>query len=471
MNDLAKKHAGDVQNIQRQMRRFFVEKKPVKIFHGSTNSTRAQEFREDEVVDVSALNRILEVNATAGYVVVEPNVPMDALVAETLKHGCIPPVVMEFPGITVGGGIQGGAEESSSFRYGLFHDCALEYEVVIGNGEILVASRQHNAELFWGIAGSYGSLGIITLVKLQLIPAKQFVRLTYRRVKSFEEMISMLQARVQGNDAFLDGIMFAQNLGAVITGNFEAQRTPPFRTFRKATDQWFYLHAQDLAQTYSEYSECTPLEDYLFRYDRGAFWMGQHGFARLHVPFNRFTRFVLNPICNTRTLYKLLHATNLSQEYFLQDFGLPQERALDFLHYLTNTLGIFPLWLCPLKTGRQAKLAHNYLDTAGVLNIGVWGQGKGNFSDFRERNRALEAYVQQLGGRKMLYAHAYYTREEFWKIYDAAWYTRLRKQFHADLVFPDVYEKTKVVKPYTASLARGLLRLLTARLKLTMKKT
>lgn len=48
-------------------------------------------------------------------VLAEPNVPMDSLLEACLQHGLLPPVVMEFPGITVGGGFAGTAGESSSF--------------------------------------------------------------------------------------------------------------------------------------------------------------------------------------------------------------------------------------------------------------------------------------------------------------------------------------------------------------------
>ena len=43
---------------------------------------------------------------------------MDRLVESTLKYNLIPPVVMEFPGITAGGGFAGTSGESSSFKYG-----------------------------------------------------------------------------------------------------------------------------------------------------------------------------------------------------------------------------------------------------------------------------------------------------------------------------------------------------------------
>jgi type II secretory ATPase GspE/PulE/Tfp pilus assembly ATPase PilB-like protein len=128
MTEIQRQHSMNLKSVQEQMKNFFARGQKVKIYHGSTNSTRAQKFEKDKFVDVSQLDHVIEINTSEQYILVEPNVPMDKLVEATLKHRLIPPVVMEFPGITVGGGIQGGAGESSSFRYGLFHDTCLEYE-------------------------------------------------------------------------------------------------------------------------------------------------------------------------------------------------------------------------------------------------------------------------------------------------------------------------------------------------------
>jgi len=65
------------------------------------------------MVDTSLLNNVLKVDTNSMTALVEPNVPMDALVQATLPHGLVPPVIMEFPGITVGGGFAGTAGESS----------------------------------------------------------------------------------------------------------------------------------------------------------------------------------------------------------------------------------------------------------------------------------------------------------------------------------------------------------------------
>ena len=44
---------------------------------------------------------------------------------------------------------------------------------------------------------------------------------------------------------------------------------------------------------------------------------------------------------------------------------------------------------------------------------------------------------------KCLYAHAYYTEQEFWDIYDEKKYMELRNQYHAESL-PSVYEKVRV---------------------------
>lgn len=64
------------------------------------------------MVDTSGLNHVITIDTKSMTALVEPNVPMDALVEATLREGLLPPVVMEFPGITVGGGFAGTAGES-----------------------------------------------------------------------------------------------------------------------------------------------------------------------------------------------------------------------------------------------------------------------------------------------------------------------------------------------------------------------
>ena len=133
-------HTKAVSEIAGHVKHFYALQKPFRIYHGSTTSTRQSQLRRDEMIDTTLLNRVLYIDAEKQLAVVEPNVAMDQLVAVTTRHGLIPPVVMEFPGITVGGGFAGTAGESSSFKHGLFEHTIQSIEVVLANGDVVRAS-------------------------------------------------------------------------------------------------------------------------------------------------------------------------------------------------------------------------------------------------------------------------------------------------------------------------------------------
>ena len=458
MTEIEQQHLSDLRAVQEQVKFFYSQKRKVKIYHGSTTSTRTQKFEKGKFVDVSRLDRIVEINSAGPYVLVEPNVPMDKLVEATLRYGLVPPVVPELPLITVGGSIQGGAGESSSFKYGGVHDCCLEYEVVLGNGEIITASPTQNKDLFYGIACSYGSLGIITLVKLSLVPAKDFVRLKYFIVGGFDEAVGLIEENVGEAVDFIDGIIFTKNRGVVMIGNFTDKNDLPVSTFSKRSDEWFYLHADEISRRHDAYEEIIPIKDYLFRYDRGVFWLGRQALSFFKIPFTRLTRFLLDRALKSRTLSLVGQATSTSQKYFVQDLCLPKENFLNFLQFVDEELHIYPLWLVPLRpAGSLDKLSPNYILTDLVINAGVWGKIKG---DYFNVNRKVEGKLRELKGRKVLYAHAYYPRDEFWKIYDHSWYSQLREKYFASSVFPDLYDKTHVSEKYQPSVLSGIWKVL-----------
>lgn len=165
-------HLKKVHLIQERIRELYARKIPFKIYHGSTNSTRVLSFKQTNTVNTSSLTNVLEIDVEKRTAIAESNVPMDRLVRHTLKHGLMPKVVTEFPGITVGGGYQGAAAETSSFKYGCFSQTLNWVEVVVADGKLLKISPEKYADLFYGMAGSYGTLGVTTAVEVQLISAR-----------------------------------------------------------------------------------------------------------------------------------------------------------------------------------------------------------------------------------------------------------------------------------------------------------
>jgi len=457
---IIERHAGKVELIQNSVRGFYAQRKKVRIYHGSTNSTRSVTIDRENMVDTSNLDEIIEINVQEQYAIVESNVMLDKLAEATLKLGLIPSVVSEFPGISIGGAVQGGAGESSSFRWGCVHEICTEYEVILANGDVVVTSEDNQPDLFHGLPCSYGTIGIITRIKLRLVRATQTVQLDYRKVESYDEALSLISAATKTSAEFIDAIMFAPNKGVVMVGNFTPDTKQPRKTFHRLTDEWFYIHAEQVVANQGSYREAIPIKDYLFRYDRGAFWIGKSGFALYRFPFNRFTRLWLAGLMKTRTMYRYLHGANLSQQFLIQDICLPQANTHEFLSYLDKNCAIYPLWLCPLKPDSKSMLAPNYLKTDLVINVGVWGAFSKEYNNFVDENRKMEAFIATLGGRKVLYAHTYYSRENFWENYSRRDYEELRARYQAPTIFPEIYDKVVVTKKLSPSLIKGWLGLM-----------
>ncbi|KIV81326.1 hypothetical protein PV11_03517 [Exophiala sideris] len=454
-------HHATVATLARRVACFHAQKTPFRIYHGSTNSTRSTTFSDDTSIDTSGLKNVISVDTQAQTCLVESNVPMDMLVAATLPFRLLPPVVPEFPGITVGGAFAGTGGESSSFRYGFFDQCVNWVEVILASGEIVTASPVENEDLYYGAAATFGTIGVTTLFELRLIPAHDFVELTYHPCHAFSEAQQTIAKLTASADVdFVDGIMFSETEGLVVSGclvnlnHYGQGQAPPTVSFSRRWDQWFYLHAQDRITTHAHlevpYRELTPVTEYLFRYDRGAFWTGAFVFKWFGIPFNRVTRYVLDWLMSTRILYHGLHASKLGGGYIIQDLCLPQETAGEFLNWMNREYALYPLWLCPIKQNERISMnphtpaTNDSGKTSGepLLNIGVWAPcPSGNRIGC---NRRLEAKLKSLRGMKWLYADTFYTEEEFWCIYDRKWYSGLRKKYGAENL-PDVYEKVRTI--------------------------
>ncbi|KXL47432.1 hypothetical protein M433DRAFT_27941 [Acidomyces richmondensis BFW] len=445
-------HQKTVSIIAAQISSFYRQQVPFRIYHGSTNSTQSRKVDPARMVDTSNLDHVLKINKNSKTCLVEPNVPMDQLVDATLPLGLVPPVVMEFPGITVGGAFAGTAGESSGFKYGFFDNTVNWIECVLATGEIVTASSQERDDLFFGAAGSFGTLGVTTLLEVQLIDAKRYVEITYHPTSTISHSLTTLRAEcdVKDND-FVDGILFGKNHGVIVSGRLTDELAAGLKVqhFSRAHDPWFYIHAKRLSKGKSvPVKEAIPLRDYLFRYDRGAFWTGSYAFKYFITPFNPVTRYILDYFMHTRVMYHALHASGHASKYLIQDLLLPSETVHQFIEYIDKEFRIWPLWLCPFRKEREIPL-HPRLPIRGdeteprwFVNVGVWGPGSTNYAQFVGQNRQLEQKVRELGGIKWLYAHVYYTEDEMWSIYDKAWYDELREKYQAAYL-PTVYEKVK----------------------------
>src|SRR6185369_7920936 len=151
MNPFAEKK----QKLVSSFRQGCLERAQFALSKNSSNLFRVRPKQKAKRLDVRQFNSVLAIDKEAKTVDVEAMITYEALVQELLKHNFAPCVVPELKTITVGGALVGVGIESSSFRYGLVHETILEIEVLTGNGEVLICSKDNeHKDLFYAFPNS-----------------------------------------------------------------------------------------------------------------------------------------------------------------------------------------------------------------------------------------------------------------------------------------------------------------------------
>ena len=135
---------------------------------GQGHSTGGQaQVEAGLVVDMSTLAAIEHIGDD--HVRVQGGMVWKNLLATTVPLGLHPPVLTGFVGLSVGGTLSMGGIGAKSFLVGAQVDNVLELEVVTGEGELLVCSRDNHQLLFDAVRGGVGQYGIIVRAKLPLV--------------------------------------------------------------------------------------------------------------------------------------------------------------------------------------------------------------------------------------------------------------------------------------------------------------
>lgn len=426
-----------------------------------TNTMRKKEKAYTHSLGLGRLKEVLSIDPVNLTAWVEPGVTMEKLVDATLPHGLVPLIVPEFKGITVGGAINGAALESSSHLHGQFNDICLEYEVLLADGRIVTASPEENRELFYGIASSYGTLGFLLKAKIKLQKTTGWMGIHYSCFSTIASAIEFIKKVHLQKEEVIEAIIFHPKKTMVMWGSQISPSNEQKFSMKWPWSKWFYSRCDEA--DHSHY-EAIPIRDYLFRHDRGAFWMAgyalhfpiiaaymahkaslPHQELRHAIPKNPgpLFRLLFGWLTDSQKLYKSLHGG--SEKWFeerlaIQDFYLPENNVKKFVDFVTERYKIFPLWLCPIAPTKTPQLFSPHRQEAELLfDVGVYGLPYD--SSGKEAVKEMEKQAYAMGGKKMFYAYSYLPEEEFWTFYPKKEYRELREKFALQGLIPDITEK------------------------------
>lgn len=343
-------------------------------------------------IDMSGLDRVLEVPDRGNWVDVEGGTSWRQLVAALAPQGLLPAVVPEAADQRVGAALADGAVGAASFRHGPVHATLVEMVVLLPDGQVARCSDEEREDLFHGFPGSCGTLGYVLRARLRTEAATPMLAVREEQARSSIDLVAALLGA--GDDVLgVEGI--ARQAAASVV--------------RSA--RWFDgpLRAGEHA---------VALEDWLWRWESASPAAGWAWRPAARVQFAG------------------------AEEDIVQDVLVPAARAPELVDLVLRELGIQPLWLCGVSsTCAAARPLFPLRADESYVDVGIWGRAHGGPAASAQANRQLETWVARLGGFMAPYAQCFLPSDEFDQAYDMAAYARLKSKYDPLGRAPHLYDK------------------------------
>jgi len=453
---LADRHPGSRHAASAQLRRAYAAippGTPVRLAKSTSNLFRFRDNGPPGLVtlDVSAFSRVACVDPAARTAVVGGMTTYEDLVDATLPHGLMPLVVPQLKTITLGGAVSGLGIESTSLRNGLPHESVLEMDILTGDGRVVTAAPgSAHDDLYRGFPNSYGTLGYALWLTIELEPVQPYVHLRHFRFPDpGQAMEAVAQIASDGSYLghradFVDGTAFSRGEIYLSVGAFS--EVAPWRS--DYTGQNIYYQSIRGPQ-----EDFLTIRDYLWRWDTDWFWCSRaFGVQRPLVRMLWPSRYRRSDVFRKLVALDRRHGFSRrldarlgkpENEAVVQDVEIPVERSAEFYDFFARSVGMTPVWLCPLRL-RSDQQWPLYPLRPGLtyVNFGFWGNvalppgaGDGYY------NRQVEEKVTELGGHKGLYSTSFYEPDDFWRLYNGPAYADLKRAYDPDGRLADLYDK------------------------------
>lgn len=378
-----------------------------------------------------------------------------------------PPKACSSPSVVITPLAQG--IEGSSHKYGLFADTVVAYEILVASGEVLRCTKEENTDLFYAIPWSYGSLGFLMAVELEVIPCKPYMRVQYFPTDSAKEIADLFRAKTNSKvpPEFAEAIMYTKDEGVVITADF-ADTDEIEKSGREINNiglwfkKWFYTWVREACRSEgvtidNPYVEYIPLREFYHRHTQSIFWEGE-----LIIPFGNqaWFRWLLGWMMPLHVgLLKLTQGRTLEKYYedrhVCQDALVSMDLLEEGIQFFHKNWECYPLWMAAHKTfkttpqGMMKPTKDDLRDGEHEMfvDIGAWyAPGpvlRGEPYNGYQATKNFEHWLIANKGYQCLYAVTEMTREEYTTMFNMENYHACRKKYGAEGVFMDVYDKVR----------------------------
>ena len=439
-------------NYQQKLKKLqstFAEHGIVRIKKRTTSNLFRYSQRQKEprvTLSLADFDHVLKLDAKAKTLEVEGLATFDTIVRYALGYGFLPQVAPELKHITIGGATVGIGIESTCFKNGFVHDMLIEADVLLPSGKVVTCSADNeHADLFFGLANSYGTLGYILRAKIALESAKPFVEIHNKRHHNVKSYLDAFTSAIdKKNYDYLEGLFYSKD---ELYTTFSRQVDTAPHTPNIYREAYYKLIRQDATLYLSTYN-------YIFRYDPDWFWnipdQGAYHLFRQFAPkrfrssgfYNRYIQFK----------YKLMSRFNIapdrSEEQLIQDWEVPWEKAAELIEFALKKVDLQDQpWVALPIIGKRKPTLYPIEPGKLYFNLGCYCYTKRPKEDEEYYyTKILDKKCFELGGIKMLYSSTFLDKKSFDALYNGKDYAKLKAKYDPDSRTPTLFEKAVLAK-------------------------
>ena len=453
-------------------------------------STRFSDYKKhSDCIFVGDLRSVISLDEKRLMVTLEPLVDVGMITRWLLPKGYMLATTLEIEEATVGGLACAVGMTTASHKYGLLQETVEEYEIVLGNGQLIRARRDNEySDLWHTFPWSHGSLGLLVGLTLRVIPVTSHVRVDYTPLsdgiaaysKAIREASLRDPKKLPSNGGvadFVEATVFSRKDCVLMEASFVSdQEVEPSLVNRVGLwyKPWFYTHVRGMVEDkLGNRHEYIPTYEYIFRHNRGIFWTLRDQLPE-RIGNNILFRYVLGWLNPPKVTFLKLPATpeirkEMMVQRVYQDIVLPLHTLEEAIELAGSMFEIWPILVYPSRIydhGSESKQGQfkcprkediipgaNY---AMYYDLGVYGipkqivqggEAKRNFKPVTAM-RKMESYTRKKRGAPFLYANTFMDRKEFGEMFDLGLYERVRQKYDADKHFHHLFDKTSGCQSY-----------------------
>ncbi|WP_281336303.1 FAD-binding oxidoreductase [Flavobacterium eburneipallidum] len=198
---------------------------PISIGGGKYSMGGQTAFENSLHIDMRCFNKIVQIDTTKKQITVQAGIRWRDIQKVIDPLNLSIKIMQTYSNFTVGGAISVNCH-GRYIGHGPIISSVLELKIITANGDIIIANRKQNQEIFKAAIGGYGGIGVIAETTLQLVDNEKVER--FNEVMNIEEYKTYFDKKIRNNKdvVFQNGNLYPPKYDKIMSVSWSKSTKP-----------------------------------------------------------------------------------------------------------------------------------------------------------------------------------------------------------------------------------------------------